>query len=367
MHVGVISVLLAADARQLHSLSEPRRMLAGVAVGNEVLFAGGVDGKNASEAVDVYDGNGRWLRRDSLSAPRCVMATAALGEMAFFAGGQDGHGNKSDVVDLYNASSATWTTARLSQARSLLAAVAVADVVLFGGGELVENEGNTSTADDTARVDVYNVTADRWSSAASLSVARKKLSATSVQDVAIFAGGYLSHSGSRAEVDIFNATSGEWSVATLSAPRMRLQAATAGGKAFFVSGMNEACGNDCPVVDLYDPAVPDPARRWSTTQLSRGRYEFAAVGIADQLVVTGGKQFPSNSTGGKWDLVEIYDISTATWRTSVVPGEARSYAAAAAIAPTRAAASMSVPSVLVAGGDWQNGTTADSVELLSFS
>jgi hypothetical protein len=39
------------------------------------------------------------------------------------------------VVDLYDSSSGQWTTAQLSEARSLLAATSVGNVAIFAGGE----------------------------------------------------------------------------------------------------------------------------------------------------------------------------------------------------------------------------------------
>ena len=39
-----------------------------------------------------------------------------------------------DVVDLYNAATGAWSTARLSVARSTLAATSVGNLALFAGG-----------------------------------------------------------------------------------------------------------------------------------------------------------------------------------------------------------------------------------------
>jgi hypothetical protein len=48
--------------------------------------------------------------------------------MRFTAGGH------SNVVDLYNSASGTWSTAQLSVARSNLAATSVGNVAIFAGG-----------------------------------------------------------------------------------------------------------------------------------------------------------------------------------------------------------------------------------------
>jgi hypothetical protein len=140
-------------------------MLASTSLGGFTLFAGGLNGKVESDAVDVFDGSGKLVRTDHLSQGRGLLSAASLRDLAFFAGGQDHHGNKSDVVDILNITSGKWTATRLSKGRSMLSAASVGDVVLFAGGEMIESEGNTSKADDTSRVDIYNITSDSWSTA----------------------------------------------------------------------------------------------------------------------------------------------------------------------------------------------------------
>ncbi len=51
-------------------------------------------------------------------------------------------GAMSKVVDLYNSASGTWSTAQLSVARWRLAATSVGNVAIFAGGQ----EGNSSFA-----------------------------------------------------------------------------------------------------------------------------------------------------------------------------------------------------------------------------
>ena len=44
-------------------------------------------------------------------------------------------GGQSNAVDLYNSASGTWSTAQLSVARHSLAATSVGNVAIFAGGE----------------------------------------------------------------------------------------------------------------------------------------------------------------------------------------------------------------------------------------
>jgi hypothetical protein len=139
----------------------------------------------------------------------------------------------SNAVDLYNGASGTWSTAQLSVARQTLSATSVGNVAIFAGGHTGDFGltlfaegllfGLTSVGDDvvfscfegwgllrccvcgaggcrlmrviagsggySTAVDLYNGASGTWSTA-QLSVARNFLAATSVGNVAVFAGGH---------------------------------------------------------------------------------------------------------------------------------------------------------------------------------
>jgi hypothetical protein len=132
-----------------------------------------------------------------------------------------------NVVDLYNSATGAWSTAQLSVARERIAATSVGNMALFAGGSgkgvLLYKGGRgggvmifacvcfqclrvllytgcvfscdrllslmRATADYYSNVvDLYNLATGAWSTA-QLSVARLELAATSVGNVALFAGG----------------------------------------------------------------------------------------------------------------------------------------------------------------------------------
>jgi hypothetical protein len=76
----------------------------------------------------------------------------------------------------------TWSTAQLSVARHFPSATSVGNVAIFAGGGLLYPSGGLNA------VDLYNSASGTWSTA-QLSAARYLLAATSVGNVAIFAGG----------------------------------------------------------------------------------------------------------------------------------------------------------------------------------
>jgi hypothetical protein len=121
----------------------------------------------------------------------------------------------------------SWRTARLSMPRYSLAATSVGDVALFAGGaKTVGPTWPRPREQEVSVVDIYNVTDGSWTTA-NLSIPRRNLTATSVGDVALFAGGTFINGSSQSVVDIYNVTDGLSTTAFLSQPRSYRQQAWA--------------------------------------------------------------------------------------------------------------------------------------------
>jgi hypothetical protein len=80
----------------------------------------------------------------------------------------------------------TWSTAQLGVARNHLAAISVRNLAIFAGGLVYSSSFTSGTESDA--VDLYNSVSGTWSTAR-LSVARSDSAATSVGNLAFFAGG----------------------------------------------------------------------------------------------------------------------------------------------------------------------------------
>ena len=105
-----------------------------------------------------------------------ICALRMLPLMRAFAGST----NLFRAVDMYHALTGNWSMAQLSKARMSFAATSVGNMALFAGGY------DHSRGVDV--VDLYNLSTDTWTTA-QLSVGRYLLAATSVGNVALFAGG----------------------------------------------------------------------------------------------------------------------------------------------------------------------------------
>ena len=271
------------------SLSAPRHLIAGAAVGRRAFFAGGRFLGAASAAVDVYDaGTGQW---SATTMPHAQMDAAAvgLGTKLLVAGGSTQA--PTDRVQILDLATGTWTTARLSVPRTDLAGAAVGRKALFAGGW-------QNGAVPSAVVDVYDDASGSWS-VATLSQARGSLAATAVGDFVLFAGGSSGLLGDSAVVDLYDGASGTWSVAALSEPRGELRATTDGLRAFFAGGFDGLSGEPSAVVDVYDARDGS----WSVASLSQARWDLSAASAGGRAVFAGGVTWSGCSS-----VADVYDL-----------------------------------------------------------
>jgi hypothetical protein len=98
-------------------------------------------------------------------------------------------GQVCNIVDVYHIAAGTWSTAQLSEARAAHAATSVGNVALFAGGYA----SGTMPIHPSKTVDLYDYSTSKWSTA-QLSSPRFVFAATSVGNVAFFAGGYAGDS-----------------------------------------------------------------------------------------------------------------------------------------------------------------------------
>ena len=104
-----------------------------------------------------------------------------------------------EEVSFRCSDSLQWVSETLDNARSNIAATSVGNLAIFAGGK--DDNGYSDV------VDIYNADTGEWTRGNWLSEARSYFTATSVGNLAIFAGGYGDNGYSNV-VDIYNAISG---------------------------------------------------------------------------------------------------------------------------------------------------------------
>ena len=281
------------------TLSEGRYEMAATTVGNLALFSGGWGLMNGwSSQVDIYNYSSNSWSTTTLSIPRSNLAATTVGNLAIFAGGLelfDNYFGSSSQVDIYNYNTNAWYTATLSEARSGLVATTVNNLALFAGGF-------NNSIPYSSQVDIYDLKTDTWYTA-TLSEARSNLVATTVNNLALFAGGLLCSSNNyiyclfSKRIDIYNSKTNSWYTATFSEGRYNLVATTVNNLALFAGGISDIFDKPSSFsnqVDIYD-SISDV---WYTATLSEARSDLVATTVNNIALFAGGYYFKGGENNG---------------------------------------------------------------------
>lgn len=194
--------------------------LAAATVGNYAIFAGGKNPSNNNGLTYVTAFDSSFTKQElysnqHLSVKRYELAGASFGEFALFGGGYG-----SAVVDCYNTSLTMSNPADLSSKRYRLSAASCGDkYCLFAGGYEFQSYkyANAST------VDAYDKSMTH-SNPTNLTVARRWLGGTSIDQYALFAGG----TGGDTSVDAYDANLTKTAQTSLSDSVTQATCATVG-------------------------------------------------------------------------------------------------------------------------------------------
>lgn len=179
--------------------------------------------------VEVYNGTLTRTAATNLSVARYSPLTATIGGRVLFAGG-----DFTKVVDVYSASLTRTAAADLSRSTSGGdASIAVGNYAIFTSGLVVGSDGVGSFVGNTS-CDVYNASLTK-TTVTLLSVARVYMSAGTVGDYALFAGGG-SNSPYSDVVDACDTSLTRTTVTALDYPRRNLSSATVGDYLLFAGG-----------------------------------------------------------------------------------------------------------------------------------
>lgn len=246
------------------------------------LFAGGANGTRSTDIVDSVDAYSASLTRTAaatLSGKRKWIGAASLEGRAFFAGGASTNLNsntKCANVEVYNGTLTRTAATNLSVARYSPLTATIGGRVLFAGGDF------------TKVVDVYSASLTR-TAAADLSRSTSGGDASiAVGNYAIFTSGLVVGSdgvGSfvgNTSCDVYNASLTKTTVTLLSVARVYMSAGTVGDYALFAGG-----GSNSPYSDVVD-ACDTSLTRTTVTALDYPRRNLSSATVGDYLLFAGG-------------------------------------------------------------------------------
>ena len=240
-----------------------------------------------------------------------------VGTKTFFAGGTIPHPNGSgggifatvNTASIYDRSTALWSTVPLSTPRDGITALTVGDKALFAGGYPASSAGGAFGSSDA--VDIYDNTTGNWT-AAHLSVPSQHVASAVVGHRAyFFSNTYADRTATL--IDVFDADTGRWSTIALPAGIAHVESATAvGAKVIFLAHIpmtpgDFASGSVTLKAEIYDTRTD----RWTSNNLGTSFF-FPNIGVVgDQAVFVGGNS-PTR-------IARVYSARTGTWSVSRPP------------------------------------------------
>jgi len=232
--------------RKTNSLSEKRSGLAATTVNEKMLFAGGYGENGDSSTVDAFDSSLTRSSAPALNRAAEGLAATTAGNYAIFAGGQYYPNTATATATAYDSSLTKVTITDLAQARRYHTATADGGYALFAGG--TPNNVNNMLSS----VEVYSSELTKLNSI-DASIETMRGAATSVEGFALFGYGVLGTSyvgEGNAIVDVFD---GSLTRTTLTAVtgRHSLAAASVNNIAMFGGGYASAQIGNSNVVEVF--------------------------------------------------------------------------------------------------------------------
>ena len=275
-----ISDMVIAGTDTATSLN-PREFLAGASVGDTAIFAGGQRGITYRHN-DVFAVTKSTVSRvpsgQYMQHSAAYHASTAIGNYVVFANGIGVDNAYYRTVEAYDSSLTKITCPTTSKTEAYRAATTVGNYVIIAGGVY----GNTNDTFDTT-IDVYDGSFTKITSGIALSVGRSRLSATTVNGNALFAGGTI-NANRQTVVDSYNSSlTHSTSVAPLSEGRSHIPAITIKDVALFLGGESFSPYHSS-TVDAYDSNLV----KVEVQQLTNSRYSHAAATVGDYVLVGGG-------------------------------------------------------------------------------
>jgi hypothetical protein len=296
---GTVSPAQTSFVQTIAHLSQARSSVGAAAVGNKVLFAGGLATADvASDVVDIYDvKTGQWSIAH-LSQPRFAATTVTVGDKVLVAGGTVGiHHVLSDVVDIYDDVTGHWSATQLPHADSDLA-LAVGSKVIFVGGQGRFGHGPIA--------DIYDAETGSWITSKLPLPAYTVSGAYTGVGIRQFAVGHFAYFLADGGANVYDTLTGGWTAAALPQSFFGLYA-TSGSK-LILAGRNSIVRT----YELYTGEV-----RTGQLFTSTGSTDIGSLG---GKIIFAGEIQVEEGVGTILDRVDVYDTLADRWSNTAIPG-----------------------------------------------
>lgn len=248
---------------------------------------------------------------------------AVNGRLYLF-GGSAPAGPANTVTQIYNPGTEAWSFgAPSSIPRGVMASGVIGTKVYLAGG-WVNSDANTSTN----ALEIYDAATNTWANGAAMPTVRGATGSGVIAGKLYVAGGQTSFGSEFSALEIYDPLTNTWAVgAPLPAPLSHPASAAIGGKLYLAGGFIYGSGGTYSrnLLQIYDVATAS----WTTgAPMPTPRYATSAGVIDGKLVVVGGL-----NEGGHLSIVEIYDPALNSWTTGASLPQTCYFPAVGAVGP----------------------------------
>jgi N-acetylneuraminic acid mutarotase len=278
---------------------------------------------------------GRWKEGAPIPVPIAEIAAGVIDGVIYTGGGFTPPGaGIGSWFGAYDTSDDAWERrADLPVAVHHPGMVAAAGKIWLAGGYTAQLNVNNASR----RLDAYDPASDRWTPMADMPGRRGAHAALHLDGEAvadpgsgqaspgrIYVVGGVTEAGAQAEMWIYDIAADRWSTAPGPTPREHLGAATSGGKVYVLAGRGFGLGARSGILEVYDPATGGWTRLPDMPGACGG---CSAASTADgRIHITGGE-----TQGMTYGEHYIYDPAAGAWSEAAEMPSARHGVAAAAV------------------------------------
>jgi hypothetical protein len=279
-----------------------------------VLIAGGSDGRGkALASAEVYNpATNRWTSVGSMVTARLDhTATLLPSGKVLVAGGQVGPDPFGSLAsaELYDPTTGVWSAAApmiVSRARHTATLLGDGRVLVVGGLSLVVGAGGLFPSPPTD-AEIYDPTADRWSTTAPMECYRFDATATVLADGRVLVAGGQCGGATLNSTEIYDATADRWIIAAAMGARRSGHAAAPlpDGDVLVLGGTGEEPNSlaiSLTSAEIYNPST----NLWVTVA------SMAAVHVKHSATTLGNGKVLTVGFSGR-SRPEVYDMANNTW------------------------------------------------------
>ncbi len=294
------------------AMTHPREGVAVASVGKMIYAIGGNDPmlteSSDTNRVEMYDTSAdRWITRASAPTARSGAMAITYGNHIYVLGGTStDKGDVLNTVERYDVFWNSWEVLKpMPTARAAFGVALVKDTIYVIGGTDCYSSFNCGNPLD--KVEAYDIRTGKWTTKASMSVAKTETTATVAREGKIYViGGYNRQRGGMLNTaEVYDTATDSWeSLPNLPSPRPSAAAAVCGKNILVYGGF-------APGFTLRAGAVmlELDSKKWKPApSMKLRRAQFQAVAVESKIYAVGG--LDTGVAFQRYGVIEAFDCNT---------------------------------------------------------